>query len=372
VPVAVGETCQRPATMTGAGGGAGGGDDGGASASLPGEWRQVENIITIFRDNGGALAMAADASQPPLRLFWLGDGRWQARRYGSNEGVYDLTLGGRDALEIRKGERVCRIFRVARSKTIIGDWAHHAGKTLSVVDVGGGEGPLEIRMDGRPALSLARRRVMGWEARREREGVADPVYLVDHVEGSQRITIRRPDDGAGEVAPPLEFVRAGSCTPLLTAAQAPSPWPPLHDSDVRLNSEPRLGSPRPWWSGGGSGRGEDRRCQDLSPRAHAADLEDFCAVNQLNDRVCSALHELGIREQRHVMGVDGGRNSFQLTGTVRDPGAVVMSRIKRLEMEPLHSLSRSRSHSPWRREQRSHSGGGRRRRPPCPPPPPGP
>merc|ERR1712187_1049033 len=83
---------------------------------------------------------------------------------------------------------------------------------------------------------------------------------------------------------------------------------------------------------------------------HEADLEEFCTKNSLSDRVVDALHSIGKWEQRHVMGLDGSKNSFMLTGNVRDPDAVVMSRLKRLQQEPLRNPSSGRPLTPRKRE----------------------
>merc|ERR1711874_768229 len=111
---------------------------------LIGEWRQVENIITITMC-AGTLTMIADATQPPLQLVWQHGNQWQAQKFRSGESVYDVSFSSKDTLEIRKGERAIKIFRVAHSKTLVGDWIHHDGKTLSVVDA---NGALEIRSNG--------------------------------------------------------------------------------------------------------------------------------------------------------------------------------------------------------------------------------
>lgn len=411
------------------------GQDYGREDPLVGEWRQVENVITIARPwSRGGLKMTADPAQPPLDLVWRKGGRWQARRSGTGEGIYELSLAAKDVLEVYKGERSLKIFRIARSRTLLGDWVHRSGKVLLVAEAplgtGAGAGALELRCGSRAPLLLVRARIAEWEAQPERHYGAQSVYVIEHMEGSHRILVRRPlelDDG---YCPPLEFLRVGSALP------PPPPLAPLayehpppvqrrgysgafghsygrgpcgHDrecdrglerwcgyDDHAYNKCPEYTScsreqPAHWrgsslagdrdfggvsrerrlWCGGASASGcppprarssvapppepNEGGGRDVSP--HEEDLEDFCTKNNLSDRVVAALRAVGRREQQHIMGLDGGRNSFQLTGHVRDPNAVVLSRLKRLREEPLEpspaaggggGASPERSRSRWR------------------------
>jgi len=52
--------------------------------------------------------------------------------------------------------------------------------------------------------------------------------------------------------------------------------------------------------------------------------------NKLDSRTQSALEGLPEQEQKTMMGTDGGKNSFVLIDRVRNPSAVVMSRIRKL------------------------------------------
>jgi len=58
------------------------------------------------------------------------------------------------------------------------------------------------------------------------------------------------------------------------------------------------------------------------------DLKDFIRKNRLDERTQAALRGLDKNTAKEVMGIDGGTNSFILEG-VRNPDAVVMSRIRR-------------------------------------------
>lgn len=75
----------------------------------------------------------------------------------------------------------------------------------------------------------------------------------------------------------------------------------------------------------------------LSPRRtfgsgdHRQDLDGFISKNQLEARVAHALRTMSEADQRRVMGTDGGENSYLLIDRVKNPNAVVMSRIRKLE-----------------------------------------
>jgi len=337
-----------------------------------GEWRQVENVVTILRGPGGGLLMVADPAQPSLELVRLrAAGCWRAQRASSGEGVYELSLDARDTMEVRKGHRALKIFRIARTRTLVGDWAHLTGKTISVAEAGAG---LELRTEGKKPLRLLRRKIMEWEAQRGRGCSGEPVYALEHTEGSERIVVRRPEGLEDPRAPPLEFARAGCRGTSSSSGSRPLPLPPApHD----CREVPR---PLPQGGGGGSklvdrgsgrlGRSPPRRrpSPDDGRSPHEANLREFCTQNELSDRVVAALRSIGRREQRHIMGLDGSRNSFILTGNVRDPNAVVLSRLKRLKQAPLDSSGRSgvptpgggcasasRSRSAWRACSRSSS-----------------
>lgn len=64
---------------------------------------------------------------------------------------------------------------------------------------------------------------------------------------------------------------------------------------------------------------------------HRTDLDGFISKNQLEARVAHALRTMSESDQRRVMGTDGGENSYLLIDRVKNPNAVVMSRIRKLE-----------------------------------------
>jgi len=64
---------------------------------------------------------------------------------------------------------------------------------------------------------------------------------------------------------------------------------------------------------------------------HRVDLDSFIDKNLLEARVAHALRTMTVQEQKKVMGTDGGENSFLLIDRVKNPNAVVMSRIRKLE-----------------------------------------
>lgn len=91
---------------------------------------------------------------------------------------------------------------IMRSKSILGEW-HHAGKTLSISE---DAGVFFIRTDNKPPLRMVRKKTLAWEARRQ--DTDENVYLMEHVEGSQTVLIRRSGaEGISESV--IEFRRDG-------------------------------------------------------------------------------------------------------------------------------------------------------------------
>lgn len=84
-------------------------------------------------------------------------------------------------------------------------------------------------------------------------------------------------------------------------------------------------------------RSRSRAKPRVSPRRtfgsgdHRTDLDGFISKNQLEARVAHALRTMSEADQRRVMGTDGGENSYLLIDRVKNPNAVVMSRIRKLE-----------------------------------------
>merc|ERR1719296_24385 len=66
---------------------------------------------------------------------------------------------------------------------------------------------------------------------------------------------------------------------------------------------------------------------------HRMDLDSFISKNALEPRVAHALRTMTLPRQKKVMGTDGGENGFLLIGRVKNPNAVVMTRIRNLERE---------------------------------------
>ncbi|CAE8704283.1 unnamed protein product, partial [Polarella glacialis] len=63
---------------------------------------------------------------------------------------------------------------------------------------------------------------------------------------------------------------------------------------------------------------------------HRADVDEFCSKNQLDVKVVDAVEALSEADQKKIMGTDGGENSFVLIDRVKNPNAVVMSRIRKM------------------------------------------
>lgn len=62
-------------------------------------------------------------------------------------------------------------------------------------------------------------------------------------------------------------------------------------------------------------------------------MDGFIQKNQLEARVAHALRSMSETDQKKVMGTDGGENSYVLIDRVKNPNAVVMSRIRKLERD---------------------------------------
>ncbi|CAK0849206.1 unnamed protein product [Prorocentrum cordatum] len=80
-------------------------------------------------------------------------------------------------------------------------------------------------------------------------------------------------------------------------------------------------------------------------------LEEFVSTNKLCKRIEEELLKLTKAQQGTVMGTDGGRNGFVLLGVVRDPDAVVLSRINRVKADAAGG-TRAAAAAPARRDQR--------------------
>lgn len=66
------------------------------------------------------------------------------------------------------------------------------------------------------------------------------------------------------------------------------------------------------------------------PEGVAADIERFVRINRLEQRCDQILRELSPKSARRVMGLDGGANTFELRGDVRNPTAVVIARVRKV------------------------------------------
>eukprot|EP00931_Biecheleriopsis_adriatica_P023280 TRINITY_DN1473_c0_g1_i2.p1 TRINITY_DN1473_c0_g1~~TRINITY_DN1473_c0_g1_i2.p1 ORF type:complete len:162 (-),score=17.64 TRINITY_DN1473_c0_g1_i2:101-514(-) len=68
--------------------------------------------------------------------------------------------------------------------------------------------------------------------------------------------------------------------------------------------------------------------RDRSKGSLRKDIEEFVRKNKLDKRTHDALTALDKSSAKFVMGMDGGRYTFILDENVRNPDAVVMSRIR--------------------------------------------
>jgi hypothetical protein len=68
---------------------------------------------------------------------------------------------------------------------------------------------------------------------------------------------------------------------------------------------------------------------DPSGGSVSEDIDRFCRINKLESRCDQILREVSPRTARRVMGLDGGSNTFELRGDVRNPTAVVIARVKK-------------------------------------------
>eukprot|EP00927_Polykrikos_kofoidii_P001469 TRINITY_DN10551_c0_g1_i1.p1 TRINITY_DN10551_c0_g1~~TRINITY_DN10551_c0_g1_i1.p1 ORF type:complete len:1163 (-),score=189.68 TRINITY_DN10551_c0_g1_i1:265-3690(-) len=171
--------------------------------AIVGEWRHVERIITIRREPDCVVAIF-DTFEAPLHLARQEDKLWHARKdrlSADSDKLYEVRFDGKNTLHLKKDTEAFFAHRVAQSKTLLGRWAH-GGKSLVVTDE---DGVLVLRTDGQVTMPLLRRGLMEWEARHLDGG--DLVYLVEHFEGTDKISIRRPEGDPGGVVKGVEFVR---------------------------------------------------------------------------------------------------------------------------------------------------------------------
>jgi len=76
-------------------------------------------------------------------------------------------------------------------------------------------------------------------------------------------------------------------------------------------------------------RPRGRREDGGGSRDLASDIDRFVRVNKLEDRCEKILRDLEPRMAKQVMGLSGGNNTFELSGDVRDPTAVVLARVRK-------------------------------------------
>lgn len=81
-------------------------------------------------------------------------------------------------------------------------------------------------------------------------------------------------------------------------------------------------------------RSRDKKLANLGnygSGSHEADVQEFISKNQLDPKVTASLRALKESDQKRIMGTDGGENSFDLIGRVKNPNGVVTSRINKLQ-----------------------------------------
>jgi len=86
--------------------------------------------------------------------------------------------------------------------------------------------------------------------------------------------------------------------------------------------------------GGGGGRVPYRRDREESKLDTPAEVDRFVRINKLDARCEKILRELELPLARRVMGLAGGSNTFELSGDIRDPTAVVLARIRKAREDP--------------------------------------
>ncbi|CAL1145868.1 unnamed protein product [Cladocopium goreaui] len=80
-----------------------------------------------------------------------------------------------------------------------------------------------------------------------------------------------------------------------------------------------------------------------------SEIDRFVRVNKLEERCEKILRDLDAPLAFKVMGLSGGTNTFELSGDVRDPTAVVLARIRKAQfardVQPQGNRRRRRSSS---------------------------
>eukprot|EP00746_Dinoflagellata_sp_MGD_P084947 gnl/MRDRNA2_/MRDRNA2_33670_c0_seq1.p1 gnl/MRDRNA2_/MRDRNA2_33670_c0~~gnl/MRDRNA2_/MRDRNA2_33670_c0_seq1.p1 ORF type:complete len:760 (+),score=135.22 gnl/MRDRNA2_/MRDRNA2_33670_c0_seq1:61-2280(+) len=308
----------------------------GMPDAMLGEWQKDEEIYAVFRVDG-CLQISVPSVKGSFEVVQRGE-MWQAKRRGSQEDyVYELTVSSEeDRLHVQciaDGETLS-VGKSEKCESILGHWLGvKSSSTFLICERD--KGSLSITAKGKPPLMLLRRRTWEWEARKEDNG--DAVYRVRHDgNAAETIIITRPGDT--ENANALEFKRH---TPDTEASQGKS-RDRTRSRDRRMPRSPRRG-----------------------PGGLEKDFEEFVRRNNLQEKTALELKKLSESDQRHVMGLDGGRNGFILLGAVRDPDAVVFSRMIKLRNEgtPMQRRGRTRSRSRrWSPSPRPRSGSRRRQR----------
>mmetsp|Transcript_31237 Transcript_31237/g.57119 ORF Transcript_31237/g.57119 Transcript_31237/m.57119 type:complete len:374 (-) Transcript_31237:105-1226(-) len=306
-------------------------EDKDRSQRLIGEWKHDNNVLTIAQD-GDQLKLVTESGRAPLLLEKDGE-EFVARMKGKD--LYAINLDGEDAVEMKKGDQTYQLQRVAKTKSLQGEWSHN-GKSVTMEERGDG---LVMVSSGRE-LKLLRIELNKWEAS---EVDAGAVYHIEHTEGDDKAAVTRIEGGGS-----IDFHKVRK------EERRRSPAERETDRDRRRDtSRPRDTS---------RGRDDDRKTKEKIEES----LLEFVKNNNLSQRVEDALRSLSKTDREYII-------SFELKGDIRDPDAVIMSRIRKLQMggrssgfggkgggkhndrRPAGSRSRGRGRS--RRRSRSDSRG---------------
>lgn len=165
-------------------------------SAIVGEWRHGEKIITVRQSLAG-LSIVLVTVKKPLDAERKDDKYWHAR---SSDEFYELRFDGKNRIHLSKADDAFFANRVAQTKSLQGKWAH-SDKTFDILVE---DGRLVLCTTGKEAqvkMPLLRRALVAWEASAADSG--EPVYIIEHSEGSQKILMRRPAAAKG-----VEFLRA--------------------------------------------------------------------------------------------------------------------------------------------------------------------
>lgn len=314
-----------------------------------GEWKHGDEVLTVLKGEEDGEYTLHWQRQDALQVLVLLPKKdspqfWSAQTSATvTEGAWEVELQGpygptdKLSLIVKQGEETINASKISKPSAIPGKWqsGEKSGKIKQEKN-----GPLTLVVDEGDPLNLVHIKTHQWLA--IKPGTTEKVHVVEHDEGDGKLTLRPCAEGAEAI----EFKRAKSSKDESSRKDGKDGDRDRRRSRSRTRSRKRSRSR--------SRRSRSRRKVDDVDILE--ELDEFVRKNSLSKKTEETLKELSAKDQRHIMGLDGSRNQFVLAGQVRDPDAVVMSRIRNLRnpVKKDKGRGRSRSRSRDRRRDQSH------------------